>query len=81
MNDVKQHYLFKRTTAEDNVSTNHEHCFICSEDTAWDDVIRQFAMFLDESGYVGVYEKVDIMLEDQTNERWRSVNSLFGDGE
>jgi len=38
MNDVKQHYLFKRTTAENNISTNHEHCFICSEDTAWDEV-------------------------------------------
>jgi hypothetical protein len=38
-------------------------------------------MFLDESGYVGVYEKVDIMLEDETNERWRSVHSLFGAGE
>jgi len=55
MKDVSQNFLFKRVTNEENRSTNHEHFYVCEEGAIWGDVLRQFAMFLDECGYVGVY--------------------------
>ena len=60
----KHFYHFKRSTAEPNVTTNSELFYVCSEDARWDDVMRQFATFLDTCGYVGVYERIDMMLED-----------------
>ena len=60
----KHFYHFKRSTAEPNVATNSELFYVCSEDTRWDDVMRQFATFLDTCGYVGVYESIDAMLDD-----------------
>jgi len=60
----KQYYHFKKEQTEANVETSSELFYVCSEDARWDDVMRQFAAFLDSCGYVGVYEKVDIMLED-----------------
>jgi hypothetical protein len=68
MKDVSQNFLFKRVTNEENRSTNHEHFYVCEEGAIWGDVLRQFAMFLDECGYVGVYENVDMMLEERANE-------------
>ena len=60
----KHFYHFKRSSAAPNVSTNSELFYVCSEDAQWDDVMRQFATFLDTCGYVGVYERIDFMLED-----------------
>ena len=46
------------------MSSKAEHLYICEEDAQWDDVMRQFAAFLDSCGYVGVYERVDNMLDN-----------------
>jgi hypothetical protein len=59
----KQYYHFKKEQTEANVSSKAEHLYICEEDAQWNDVVRQFAAFLDSCGYVGVYEKVDKMLD------------------
>ena len=71
----KQYYHFKNKCSRPSVETNSELFYVCSEDARWDDIMRQFAAFLDSCGYVGVYEKVDIMLE----EYWDSgfTNEVF----
>jgi hypothetical protein len=59
----KQVYLFRKLgNPELGVNTHNEMSYICSEDARWDDVVRQFAAFLDSCGYVGVYERVDSLL-------------------
>jgi hypothetical protein len=60
----KQYYHFKKKCSRPSVETTSELFYVCSEDARWDDVMRQFATFLDSCGYVGVYEKVDIMLDE-----------------
>ena len=60
----KQYYHFKKKCSRPSVETASELFYVGSEETGWDDVMRQFAAFLDTCGYVGVYEKVDIMLEE-----------------
>ena len=60
----KQFYQFKKMSSTDTATSTSEHLYVCSEDARWDDVMRQFAAFLDSCGYVGVYEKVDNLLED-----------------
>jgi len=60
----KQYYHFKKNCVRRPVETTSELFYVCSEDTRWDDIMRQFATFLDTCGYVGVYEKVDIMLDE-----------------
>ncbi len=61
--DNKQYYHFKKGTSAPTVTTSSEHFYVCEEDAQWNDVLRQFAAFLDSCGYVGVYERVDKMLE------------------
>tara|TARA_R110000868_G_scaffold377550_1_gene642870 strand:+ start:3435 stop:3635 length:201 start_codon:yes stop_codon:yes gene_type:complete len=63
MND-KQYYLFKRTTTLPNINTSVEHLYICNEGESWPTIMRQFAAFLDGCGYVGVYEELDELLEE-----------------
>ena len=60
----KQYYHFKKEQTEANVSSKSEHLYICEEDARWDDVMRQFAAFLDSSGYVGVFERIDALLDE-----------------
>jgi hypothetical protein len=62
--DNKQYYHFKKGTSAPNVTTSSEHFYICEEDARWDDVMRQFAAFLDSSGYVGVFERIDALLDE-----------------
>ena len=71
--DNKQYYHFKKGTSTPNVTTNAEHFYICEEDARWDDVMRQFATFLDSTGYVGVYERIDMLL-DEVWEEWLKSN-------
>ncbi len=66
----KQYYHFKKEQTEANVSSKAEHLYICEEDAQWDDVMRQFAAFLDASGYVGVYERIDNMLDNMREDEW-----------
>ena len=65
----KQYYYFKKGTSTPKVTTTSEHFYVCDEDAMWHDVMRQFAAFLDTCGYVGVYENVDLMLEDYWNHK------------
>lgn len=59
----KQVYLFRKLgNPELGVNTHNEMSYICSEDARWDDVMRQFAAFLDSCGYGGVYDRVDALL-------------------
>jgi len=60
----KHFYHFKRSSASPTVATNSEVFYVCSEDARWDEVMRQFATFLDTCGYVGVYERIDMMLDE-----------------
>lgn len=46
---------------EKNVSFNIE----LSSETRWDNVMLEFAKFLDAVGYVGVHEKVDQRISDE----------------
>ncbi len=62
--DNKQYYHFKKGTSAPTVTTSSEHFYVCEEDAQWDDVLRQFATFLDACGYVGVYERIDNMLDN-----------------
>jgi hypothetical protein len=62
--DNKQYYHFKKGTSAPTVTTSSEHFYVCEEDAQWDDVLRQFATFLDACGYVGVYERIDILLDN-----------------
>lgn len=39
--------------------TNITHCVSFSEDARWVNVIKQFAMFLDSTGYVGVADAIN----------------------
>ena len=63
----KQYYHFKKSSSTNSTTSTSEHLYVCPEDAMWHDVMRQFAAFLDTCGYVGVYENVDIMLEDYWN--------------
>ena len=44
-----------------------------TSDTQWDNVILEFARFLDATGYVGVYERV----QDYVNSYWEPINKKF----
>ena len=59
----KQYYHFKKSSSTPSVATSSEHFYVCGEDAQWDDIMRQFASFLDSCGYVGVYDNVDFMLD------------------
>lgn len=61
--DNKQLYQFTRQQYGEGSFSKSEHTFICEEGAGWDTVLLQFATFLDECGYVGVYENVSLMLE------------------
>lgn len=75
---TKQNYLFKKFTQTETSTSNNEHFFVCGEDDPWDVILRQFAMFLDQCGYVGVYESVDSMLEEAFEQKWGQMD-LFED--
>ena len=60
----KQLYNFKRQQYGEGSYSTSEHTFVCEDSAGWDAVLLQFATFLDECGYVGVYEKVSLMLEE-----------------
>jgi len=59
----KHYYHFRKTDTRTGVTMNSELFYVCEDDAMWHDVMRQFAAFLDTCGYVGVYEKVDLMLD------------------
>jgi hypothetical protein len=62
----------KPTEVEDNVFDYIEyptnlrvvHEFEMDDGTRWDNIMLQFAKFLDASGYVGVYDKVSKRIDE-----------------
>jgi hypothetical protein len=57
-----------------NMKIVHEIHF--DDDTRWDNVMLQFAKFLDAGGYVGVYERMSNRLDAE----WEFINNqLNGD--
>lgn len=64
MEENKQTYTFKRVKYGVGSYAVSEHSYICGEDSSWVPIVMQFATFLDESGYVGVYESLSAMLEE-----------------
>lgn len=61
----KHMYHFQRENYGQSHYSTTQHTYVCEEDSPWYPVILQFASFLDECGYVNVYEKMAIMLEDE----------------
>jgi hypothetical protein len=63
----------KPNEIEDNVFPGVEfptnlrvvHEFEMDDATRWDNIMLQFAKFLDATGYVGVYDKVQQRIEDE----------------
>ena len=67
----------KPSEIEDNVFRDIEyptnlkvvHEFEMDDGTRWDNVLLQFAKFLDATGYIGVYDKVS----KRINEDWETL--------
>jgi hypothetical protein len=65
----------KPSKLEDNIFSDIEfptnqrivHEFEMSDDTRWDNIILQFAKFLDATGYVGVHERVSTYVDHNWN--------------
>ena len=66
---------------EDNVFAGIEyptnlrvvHEFEMDDGTRWDNIMLQFAKFLDATGYVGVYEKVSKRIDED----WECINKFL----
>jgi hypothetical protein len=73
----------KPSEIEDNVFPGVEfptdlrvvHEFEMDDATRWDNVMLQFAKFLDATGYVGVYEKV----QQRIDEEWEFLTKGMDD--
>lgn len=73
----------KPNEIEDNVFPGIEyptnlrvvHEFEMSDETRWDNVMLEFAKFLDATGYVGVHEKV----QQRIDEDWEAITKGFDD--
>lgn len=62
--DDKQMFVFKRQRYGQGSYSTAEHAYVCGDDSSWTPILLQFASFLDEIGYVGVYETVSYALEE-----------------
>lgn len=73
----------KPSEFEDNIFNDIEfptnlkvvHEFEMDEATQWDNVMLQFAKFLDAIGYVGVFDKVSTRNEQE----WQFLTTLYDD--
>ena len=74
---------FKPSDLEDNSFPDIEyptdlrvvHEFEISDETRWDNIMLQFAKFLDATGYVGVYDKVSKRIDAD----WEVITKGFDD--
>lgn len=72
----------KPSEIEDNVFNEVEyptnlkvvHEFEMDDATRWDNIMLQFAKFLDATGYVGVYEKV----QQRCDNEWQFISNQLG---
>jgi hypothetical protein len=80
----------KPSEIEDNTFSDIEfptdlrvvHEFEMSDSTQWDNIMLQFAKFLDATGYCGVYEKVEARIDADWNNisnRWENLNENLSD--
>jgi hypothetical protein len=60
----KQYYHFKKNCSRPSVETSSELFYVCGGGCRWDDVMRQFATFLDSCGYVGCMRRLTCMLDE-----------------
>lgn len=68
---VKQDDGFKCEEYPDSLTVVHE--FTISDSTRWDNIMMQFAKFLDATGYVGVYDKINQRIEED----WALLDKLL----
>ena len=74
---------FKPSDLENNLFPDIEyptdlrvvHEFEISDETRWDNIMLQFAKFLDATGYVGVYDKVSKRIDAD----WEAITKGFDD--
>lgn len=62
-------FNYAKGDENNNGSTSIEHSYITNEDTPWMPVMLQFAAFLEGCGYVGVYQRVQWMIEEMEAEQ------------
>ena len=48
-----------------------EHTYMCHEDSTWMPIMLQFAAFLEGCGYVGVYRRVEALVDDDFGDDWK----------
>jgi hypothetical protein len=73
----------KPSEFEDNIFNDVEfptnlkvvHEFEMDEATRWDNIMLQFAKFLDATGYVGVFDKVS----ERNEQEWKFLTALDDD--
>jgi len=66
---MENYFNFRRFVYDKQVKTDIDVTYSCPEDATWLEVMTKFGEFLDHCGYVGVSEKVNIMIEDFQNAR------------
>ena len=57
-----QSYGFSKYTEDGSSKTAINTTFTCDDDSTWIDVMRQFAVFLDNCGYFNVSETIESLL-------------------
>lgn len=62
-------FNYAKGDADNNATTSIEHGYITNEDAPWMPVMLQFASFLEGCGYVGVYQRVQWMIDEMEAEQ------------
>lgn len=71
-------YQFNRVEADKDVNSQSQYTVVLPEGVTWMEIMRHFAAFLDQCGYVGVSQSLDYMLElrrqaDREDKRQRDL--------
>jgi hypothetical protein len=61
-------FVHAKGDPSNNSSTSIEHSYMTHDDTPWMPIMLQFAAFLEGCGYVGVYQRVQWMIEEKEAE-------------
>lgn len=56
-------FNYAKSDADNKATISIEHGYMTTEDSTWMPVILQFAAFLEGCGYVGVYQRVQNMID------------------
>lgn len=52
-----------KSDVSNNATTRIDHSYVTNDDSPWMPVMLQFAAFLEGCGYVGVYQRVQNMID------------------